>query len=347
MSSRRDFLSVAWAAAGAGAAVAGVAAVGKALSGSPDESRSVELSAGLLKRAEAEGGLVHEGLFVHGPATAPVVLDLTCTHLRCRVAPIEGGGFSCPCHGSRFALDGTVLPILKDEQGVAQVSLPVGRSRLEVDWELANAAALWLRPPVPSFAAPVGTLWHRIYPGEGRTVIKSGGLDGSPRVALWPSLGACLALAFVLIWLTRWGRTPLSSTALTAVALSGFAILHPTAALPLVAWLGVGRVLSRIKSPRPNARIVLELFVWAALAVLTVSLIFATLQHALFERDPMEVESFVQGGAVPAAAVVGEAVAAFEIARAFVSRFSGATVLEIAQHFQSYRKELKKKFGLH
>ena len=51
--------------------------------------------------------------------------------------------------------------------------------------------------------------------------------------------------------------------------------------------------------------------------------------------------------AVPAAAVVGEAVAAFEIARAFVSRFSGATVLEIAQHFQSYRKELKKKFGLH
>ena len=106
MSSRRDFLSVAWAAAGAGAAVAGVAAVGKALSGSPDESRSVELSAGLLKRAEAEGGLVHEGLFVHGPATAPVVLDLTCTHLRCRVAPIEGGGFSCPCHGSRYDAGG-------------------------------------------------------------------------------------------------------------------------------------------------------------------------------------------------------------------------------------------------
>lgn len=106
MSSRRDFLSVAWAAAGAGAAVAGVAAVGKALSGSPDESRSVELSEGLLKRAEAEGGLVHEGLFVRGPATAPVVLDLTCTHLRCRVAPIEGGGFSCPCHGSRYDAEG-------------------------------------------------------------------------------------------------------------------------------------------------------------------------------------------------------------------------------------------------
>jgi cytochrome b6-f complex iron-sulfur subunit len=106
LSSRRDFLSIAWAAAGAGAAVAGVAAVGKALSGSREAERTVELPADLLKRAEESGGVVHEGLLVRGPATAPVVLDLTCTHLRCRVAPIEGGGFSCPCHGSRYDAEG-------------------------------------------------------------------------------------------------------------------------------------------------------------------------------------------------------------------------------------------------
>ena len=106
MSSRRDFLSVAWAAAGAGAAAAGVAVVSKALSGSPEEARTVELPADLLKRAEESGGVVHEGLLVRGPATAPVVLDLTCTHLRCRVAPVEGGGFSCPCHGSRYDAEG-------------------------------------------------------------------------------------------------------------------------------------------------------------------------------------------------------------------------------------------------
>ena len=106
MSSRRDFLSGAWAAAGAGAAIAGVAAVGKALSGSPAPSRTVELSPELLKKAAESGGLVHEGLLVRGPATAPVVLDLTCTHLRCRVAPVEGGGFSCPCHGSRYDAEG-------------------------------------------------------------------------------------------------------------------------------------------------------------------------------------------------------------------------------------------------
>lgn len=106
MSSRRDFLSTAWAAAGAGAAMAGAAVVGKALTGSPDEVHTVELPVALLERAEKAGGLVHEGLLVRGPAAAPVVLDLTCTHLRCRVAPIEGGGFSCPCHGSRYDAEG-------------------------------------------------------------------------------------------------------------------------------------------------------------------------------------------------------------------------------------------------
>ena len=106
MSSRRDFLSTAWATAGVAAAVAGAAAVGRALSGSPEKTRTVELSAELLKKAESAGGLVHEGLFVNGPSTAPVVFDLTCTHLRCRVAPIEGGGFSCPCHASRYDAEG-------------------------------------------------------------------------------------------------------------------------------------------------------------------------------------------------------------------------------------------------
>ena len=106
MSSRRDFLSGAWAAAGAGAAVAGVAILGKALSGSPEKTRTVDLPADVLRKAEKSGGLVLEGLLVRGPASAPGVLDLTCTHLRCRVAPIEGGGFSCPCHGSRYDAEG-------------------------------------------------------------------------------------------------------------------------------------------------------------------------------------------------------------------------------------------------
>ncbi len=35
-------------------------------------------------------------------------LDLTCTHLGCRVRATENG-FTCPCHGSRFGPRGQVL----------------------------------------------------------------------------------------------------------------------------------------------------------------------------------------------------------------------------------------------
>ena len=35
-------------------------------------------------------------------------VSLSCTHLGCMVAQ-AGGGFACPCHGSRFGSDGRVL----------------------------------------------------------------------------------------------------------------------------------------------------------------------------------------------------------------------------------------------
>ncbi|MEK7309322.1 MAG: chorismate synthase [Planctomycetota bacterium] len=49
--------------------------------------------------------------------------------------------------------------------------------------------------------------------------------------------------------------------------------------------------------------------------------------------------------AVPAASVIGEAVVAFEIARAFISRFPGRTIAEITTDFRTYQTHLKKKFG--
>ncbi len=44
-------------------------------------------------------------------------LSTTCTHLGC-IVKAEGGGFDCPCHGSRFALDGAVV------KGPAPKALP-------------------------------------------------------------------------------------------------------------------------------------------------------------------------------------------------------------------------------
>jgi len=49
-------------------------------------------------------------------------LSLTCTHLGCTVEE-DGGGFQCPCHGSRYNKDGLVL------QGPAKQ--PLRRLRLE------------------------------------------------------------------------------------------------------------------------------------------------------------------------------------------------------------------------
>ncbi len=46
---------------------------------------------------------------VRRTAAGPVlVLSLACPHMACTVRP-TGDGLLCPCHGSRFALDGTRL----------------------------------------------------------------------------------------------------------------------------------------------------------------------------------------------------------------------------------------------
>lgn len=44
------------------------------------------------------------------PRLAPYALKAECTHLGCLVAPNPlGDGFTCPCHGSQYDRDGTVV----------------------------------------------------------------------------------------------------------------------------------------------------------------------------------------------------------------------------------------------
>ena len=48
-------------------------------------------------------------LWVYSNAGELHAISAVCTHLGCTVGAVEGGGFFCPCHGSRFDPSGAVV----------------------------------------------------------------------------------------------------------------------------------------------------------------------------------------------------------------------------------------------
>lgn len=55
-------------------------------------------------------GVIVGDLVVTQPRTGEfVALSTTCPHAGCRVSTVADGAITCPCHGSRFDLDGAVL----------------------------------------------------------------------------------------------------------------------------------------------------------------------------------------------------------------------------------------------
>ena len=69
--------------------------------------------------------LVHDEVIVCRSGEEVRVFAARCTHLGCRIAAVSDGQLACPCHGSRFRLDGSVA------QGPA--SRPLERLDHEVD----------------------------------------------------------------------------------------------------------------------------------------------------------------------------------------------------------------------
>ena len=106
MSSRRDFLGALWRGTAGALLAASALILHRVLRAAAPAPRETTLSPEAVSRAIAEGGAELGDLFVAGPPSAPTALSLTCTHLGCRVRPASSGGFACPCHGSRFAVDG-------------------------------------------------------------------------------------------------------------------------------------------------------------------------------------------------------------------------------------------------
>jgi Rieske Fe-S protein len=55
------------------------------------------------------GGVIVGDTVVTQPTAGTFVgLSSTCTHAGCKVATVAEGTINCPCHGSRFDLDGSV-----------------------------------------------------------------------------------------------------------------------------------------------------------------------------------------------------------------------------------------------
>jgi len=107
MTSRRDFLGEVWRWTGFALAAAGVFLVTRALRATRRSPEEIRLPAGAVASL-GEGQVVGGGLFVTMSPEGPTALSLECTHLGCLVRPSREG-FTCPCHGSRYAADGRVL----------------------------------------------------------------------------------------------------------------------------------------------------------------------------------------------------------------------------------------------
>jgi len=110
---RRRLIGDLWRLTGWLLAAGAVLGFGQALRHGRTRSgtRQVLLSAELLERAKAAtGGVIHAGLLVRWVADRPALLRLRCTHLGCALEVDRAvGQIACPCHGSRFDLQGQVL----------------------------------------------------------------------------------------------------------------------------------------------------------------------------------------------------------------------------------------------
>jgi hypothetical protein len=118
-------------------------------------------------------------------------------------------------------------------------------------------------------------------------------MPGSPRVALWPNLAACLLIAFLLAALLRRSGEQLSSIPLWVTSAAGFAVLSPAAALPLTLFIVGARLMGRLSKTRGRFRAFLEIGILIGCAWVSVSIIFASIQEALFSSTPYQIESAV------------------------------------------------------
>lgn len=112
---RRQFV------AGAGVVVAATAAVATLAGCGSDESASATTTSTADTTSSAPGvlaavatipvggGIIVDGVVLTQPTAGKISgFEGTCTHAGCKLSGVTDGKIDCPCHGSKFNLDGTV-----------------------------------------------------------------------------------------------------------------------------------------------------------------------------------------------------------------------------------------------
>ena len=108
---RRDFLGLTalWTAVAAmGVALAGVMRLPKPAV-LPGPMRIFKLGDPAQYAVGSATHMEAGGFFLFRDERGFHAISSVCTHLGCVVAYTEGVGFACPCHGSRFSTDGSVI----------------------------------------------------------------------------------------------------------------------------------------------------------------------------------------------------------------------------------------------
>jgi nitrite reductase/ring-hydroxylating ferredoxin subunit len=102
LTTRRRFLRV---LVGAGAAPLAAAALFLSRArGAREEPKVIELPA-----PGADGVTFYREAILVRAGPSPRAYSSRCPHLGCRIGRVDGAALVCPCHGSRFDLDGHVL----------------------------------------------------------------------------------------------------------------------------------------------------------------------------------------------------------------------------------------------
>ncbi|MFC4123576.1 Rieske (2Fe-2S) protein [Nocardia rhizosphaerae] len=115
----------------AAAALAGCSTYGNDSGAAAEVAPPADGPAGALAKTSdvpVGGGVIVGDTVITQPTAGTFVgLSATCTHAGCKVAKIADGTINCPCHGSRFGLDGSV------SSGPAARPLPPKPVRVEGD----------------------------------------------------------------------------------------------------------------------------------------------------------------------------------------------------------------------